>query len=89
MAGGQDTHIADSSKNGRTVLLHRGWIHPHMILPPHGQVPFNGKEEVFKSDIVREEYEKLCRDHNALIRMGEGYGSFDPLGKVGCRRFDI
>jgi len=45
-------------------------------------VPFCGDEDVFKSDLVRGEYEQLCRDHNALIRMGEGYGSFDPLGKV-------
>jgi len=44
--------------------------------------PFDGSEAVFDSPVVKEEYEKLCRDHNGLIRMGEGYGAFDPLGKV-------
>ena len=33
-------------------------------------------------DKVKEEYEKLCRDHDGLIRMGASYGSFDPLGKL-------
>ena len=36
---------------------------------------------LFESDVVRAEYEKLSRDHAALITMGEGFGSFDPLGK--------
>lgn len=35
-----------------------------------------------QSPIVKEEYEALCRDHNALVQMGEGYGRFDPLGKI-------
>ena len=32
--------------------------------------------------VVAAEYQKLCEDHDALIRMGQGYGDFDPLGKV-------
>eukprot|EP00957_Ditylum_brightwellii_P151788 11558527-Ditylum_brightwellii.AAC.1 len=31
--------------------------------------PFTGKEPAFKSPTVQSEYEKLCRDHNALIQM--------------------
>jgi len=31
---------------------------------------------------VREEYEKLCRDHAGIIKLGEGFGGFDPLGKL-------
>lgn len=35
-----------------------------------------------QSPVVKEEYEKLCRDHAALVRMGDGFGKFDPLGKI-------
>lgn len=42
--------------------------------------PFGGN--AFESELVRAEYEALGRDHSALIRMGEQYGSFDPLGKL-------
>mmetsp|Transcript_4811 Transcript_4811/g.15353 ORF Transcript_4811/g.15353 Transcript_4811/m.15353 type:complete len:130 (+) Transcript_4811:748-1137(+) len=44
--------------------------------------PFSGEEAAFESEVVRAEYEKLCRDHAALIKMGESYGSYDPLGKL-------
>jgi len=44
--------------------------------------PFSGSEQVFDSPIVKEEYEALCRDHASLVKMGEGFGSFDPLGKI-------
>ena len=44
--------------------------------------PFNGSESAFDSPVVREEYEKLCRDHNQIIEMGGKYSSFDPLGKI-------
>jgi len=44
--------------------------------------PFSGLEPVFDSPIVKDEYEALCRDHDALVRMGEGYGGFDALGKI-------
>lgn len=37
---------------------------------------------LFDSDIVRDEYEALVRDHEALIRLGEKYGGFDGLGKL-------
>mmetsp|Transcript_29289 Transcript_29289/g.86757 ORF Transcript_29289/g.86757 Transcript_29289/m.86757 type:complete len:329 (-) Transcript_29289:152-1138(-) len=43
--------------------------------------PFS-EESTFESDTVREEYEKLCRDHNALIQMGASYATFDPMGKI-------
>ncbi|CAJ1384259.1 unnamed protein product [Effrenium voratum] len=42
--------------------------------------PFDSS--AFKSDMVKEEYELLRRDHRQLIKMGESYGSFDPLGKI-------
>lgn len=31
---------------------------------------------------VSSRYEKLCRDHAALVQMGESYGGYDPLGKL-------
>eukprot|EP00929_Paragymnodinium_shiwhaense_P108495 TRINITY_DN74810_c0_g1_i1.p1 TRINITY_DN74810_c0_g1~~TRINITY_DN74810_c0_g1_i1.p1 ORF type:complete len:374 (-),score=29.12 TRINITY_DN74810_c0_g1_i1:6-1073(-) len=43
--------------------------------------PFDGKED-FGSDIVNKEYVELCRDHSQLIKLGEQYGTFDPLGKI-------
>jgi hypothetical protein len=43
--------------------------------------PFEGIEDVFQSEAVKEEYQKLCRDHTALIDFGSKYESFDPLGK--------
>lgn len=44
--------------------------------------PFTGKEEAFSEPTVKEEYEKLCRDHNSLIAFGSKYDTFDPLGKL-------
>jgi len=44
--------------------------------------PFTGKEAAFESAVVREEYEKLCRDHAGIVRLGESFGTFDALGKV-------
>ena len=38
--------------------------------------PFTGDEAAFESDVVKSEYEALCRDHAATIRLGESYGSF-------------
>lgn len=37
---------------------------------------------LFDSPIVRSEYEALIRDHEGLVRLGETYGGFDPLGKL-------
>ena len=31
---------------------------------------------------MREEYQKLCRDHASIVKLGEGFGGFDPLGKL-------
>ena len=44
--------------------------------------PFTGDEDAFQSDVVRAEYKQLCKDHSALIGLGEQFGSFDPLGKL-------
>jgi hypothetical protein len=44
--------------------------------------PFTGEEQAFKSDLVKAEYECLCRDHSKLIHMGAAYASFDRLGKL-------
>ena len=38
--------------------------------------------KVLGSPTVQDEYEKLCRDHSALIDFGNKYDSFDPLGKL-------
>jgi len=44
--------------------------------------PFESNGAGFESDIVKKEWVKLCSDHTSLIKMGESYGSFDPLGKL-------
>lgn len=45
--------------------------------------PFTGKESIFESSsIVKQEYEKLCKDHMYLIEYGSKYTSFDPIGKL-------
>jgi len=44
--------------------------------------PFTGSESAFESDVVRGEYEQLCSDHAGIIKMGERFGTFDPLGKL-------
>ena len=44
--------------------------------------PFTGQEDVFDSPTVREEYLKLCRDHEGLIELGASYANFDPAGKI-------
>ena len=44
--------------------------------------PFSGDESAFESETVKQEYEKLCRDHAGLIEMGASYGNFDPMGKI-------
>jgi|UPI000581A80F hypothetical protein len=44
--------------------------------------PFSGDEEAFQSPTVKDEYEKLCRDHMSLIQFGGKYAEFDPLGKI-------
>ena len=50
--------------------------------PEIDTTPFDGTEEAFQAPLVREEYEKLCRDHAALIEMGSSYGGYDALGKL-------
>jgi len=44
--------------------------------------PFTGEEAAFESPTVKEEYQKLCRDHMSLIQFGDKYDGFDPLGKM-------
>lgn len=44
--------------------------------------PFSPDSPAFDSPNVKEEYEKLCRDHNSLIEFGAKYETFDPLGKI-------
>ncbi len=44
--------------------------------------PFTGDEAAFESPTVKEEYQRLCRDHAKLIEFGANYESFDPLGKL-------
>jgi hypothetical protein len=43
--------------------------------------PFD-EESAFGSPTVKEEYQRLCRDHMSLIELGGKYGSFDPSGKL-------
>lgn len=47
-----------------------------------GDLPFTGREGPFSSEVVAEEYRKLCDDHRGLISFGERFGDFDPLGQV-------
>ena len=44
--------------------------------------PFTPDSAAFESDVVRTEYEQLCRDHAGIIKLGESYGSFDWRGKL-------
>jgi D-alanyl-D-alanine dipeptidase len=44
--------------------------------------PFTGKEAIFNTPTIKEEYERLCRDHMNLIQFGSKYDQFDPTGKV-------
>lgn len=44
--------------------------------------PFTDGAAAFESEVVRDEYSALVRDHAALVAMGERYGSFDPRGKL-------
>ena len=44
--------------------------------------PFLGNEAVFDSEIVRKEYDELCKDHNALIGTGGSYASLDSIAKL-------
>jgi len=44
--------------------------------------PFSPDSAAFESDVVRSEYEKLCRDHAGLIKLGESFGVFDWRGKL-------
>lgn len=46
------------------------------------ETPFDVNCKAFESPTVRDEYEKLCRDHAQLIELGSTYSSFDPLGKI-------
>lgn len=43
--------------------------------------PFDLNSKAFTSTVVVEEFESLVRDHSQAIKMGEGYGSFDAVGK--------
>lgn len=45
-------------------------------------VPFTGREKAFESEVVKSEYESICRSHDSIIKMGEKFGTFDPLGKI-------
>ena len=42
--------------------------------------PFN--EEALESDLVRDEFKAICQSHSQIIKLGEQYGTFDPLGKI-------
>ena len=44
--------------------------------------PFTGDEPAFESEVVQSEYKALCQAHAATIKLGEAYGTFDPLGKL-------
>ena len=44
--------------------------------------PFTGTESAFESETVKEEYQRLCRDHSKIIEMGASYANFDPMGKI-------
>lgn len=44
--------------------------------------PFKMDTKAFASPPVKEEHEKLCKDHNSLIVFGSRYDTFDPLGKL-------
>ena len=47
-----------------------------------GPMPFGGGGAFFESPIIRDEAERLERDHKALAELGKGYGRFDRDGKL-------
>jgi Domain of unknown function (DUF1825) len=53
-----------------------------MAAPKIQDTPFDANCKAFESPTVREEYERLCRDHSQLIELGSTYATFDPLGKL-------
>jgi hypothetical protein len=42
--------------------------------------PFDAS--ALKTEAIKEEYEQLCQDHNALIDYGARFSTFDPTGKI-------
>lgn len=44
--------------------------------------PFTGKEAIFETPMVQDEYIKLCEEHENLIAFGGSYANFDPTGKI-------
>lgn len=44
--------------------------------------PFTGSEKSFESELVNQEFIALCKDHQELINLGEGYGDFDGIGQI-------
>jgi Domain of unknown function (DUF1825) len=44
--------------------------------------PFDANGKAFESPTVRDEHDRLCRDHAQLIELGSTYETFDPLGKL-------
>jgi len=44
-------------------------------------MPFDPNSRTMQTEVVRDEFAKLKLDHEQLIKMGEGYGSFDAAGK--------
>jgi len=50
-------------------------------MPTIDSTPFD-QEAILGSEVVADEYKRLCTDHAALVSMGEGYSLFDPLGKI-------
>ena len=44
-------------------------------------LPFSDDSPALRSDVVREEFASLSRDHRALIDFGSSYGAWDGFGQ--------
>eukprot|EP00747_Dinoflagellata_sp_TGD_P078178 gnl/TRDRNA2_/TRDRNA2_159943_c0_seq2.p1 gnl/TRDRNA2_/TRDRNA2_159943_c0~~gnl/TRDRNA2_/TRDRNA2_159943_c0_seq2.p1 ORF type:complete len:400 (+),score=71.61 gnl/TRDRNA2_/TRDRNA2_159943_c0_seq2:44-1243(+) len=51
-------------------------------MPQVDVLPFVQDSPAFQSEVVQEEYKQLGIDHASIIKLGEQYGTFDPLGKI-------
>lgn len=69
--------------NAKTVEMMQKKSGGSMSSPPTiVSTPFTGQEACFEDSTIRQTFLTLQSDHENLIRMGSGYGSFDPLGKL-------
>jgi hypothetical protein len=53
-----------------------------LSMPPMDATPIVDGSRAFESELVRDEYDSIVREHTLLIRLGERFGAFDPSGQL-------